>query len=113
MNFVFNNFNKNTKFYDVVKQAAAEGYTEPDPRIDLSGIDVARKILILARENGNIMEIDEVDIEPFLTQANLESDSVDDFYDSLIKDEAHFQKLYASAKAKNCQLKYVAEFSKG
>jgi len=113
LNFVFNNFSDKKNFHDTVKQAQFEGYTEPDPRIDLSGIDVARKILILARENGNIMEIDEVDIEPFLTQANLESDSVDDFYDSLIKDEAHFQKLYASAKAKNCQLKYVAEFSKG
>ncbi len=113
LNFVFNNFSDKKNFHDTVKQAQFEGYTEPDPRIDLSGIDVARKILILARENGNVMEIDDVEIEPFLTQANLESNSVDDFYDSLIKDEAHFQKLYASAKANNCQLKYVAEFSKG
>lgn len=113
LNFVFNNFSDRKNFHDTVKQAQFEGYTEPDPRIDLSGIDVARKILILARENGNEMEIEDVEIEPFLTKSNLESDTVDDFYDSLIKDEAHFQKLYASAKEKNCQLKYVAEFSKG
>jgi aspartokinase/homoserine dehydrogenase 1 len=113
LNFVFNNFSDRKNFHDTVKQAQFEGYTEPDPRIDLSGIDVARKILILARDNGIEMEIEDVEIEPFLTQANLNSESVDEFYDSLIKDEAHFQKLYASAKTNNCQLKYVAEFSKG
>lgn len=113
LNFVFNNFGDHTNFHDTVKRAQFEGYTEPDPRIDLSGIDVARKILILARENGGDMEIEDIKNESFLTKANLKSDSVDDFYDTLKDDEAHFQKLYASAKANNCQLKYVAEFKKG
>lgn len=113
LNFVFNNFSDRSNFHDTVKRAQFEGYTEPDPRIDLSGIDVARKVLILARENGAKMEIDDIKVEPFLTKANLESASVDDFYDTLKEDEAHFQKLYASAKANNCQLKYVAEFDNG
>jgi len=113
LNFIFNHFTDKTNFHDTVKRAQFEGYTEPDPRIDLSGIDVARKILILSRENGGIMEIEDIENESFLTIANLESDSVDDFYKTLKADEAHFQKLYASAKAKNCQLKYVAEFKKG
>ncbi|WGD34443.1 bifunctional aspartate kinase/homoserine dehydrogenase I [Olleya sp. YS] len=113
LNFVFNNFSDKKNFHDTVKQAQFEGYTEPDPRIDLSGIDVARKILILARENGVPMEIDDIVNESFLTKANLESDSVDDFYETLITDEAHFQKLYASAKANNYQLKYVAEYKNG
>ena len=113
LNFVFNNFSDRKNFHDTVKQAQFEGYTEPDPRIDLSGIDVARKILILARENGMKMEIEDVENETFLTKSNLDANSVDDFYDSLIKEEAHFQKLYASAKANNCQLKYVAEYKNG
>ena len=113
LNFIFNNFIAETTFHDVVKQAQDDGYTEPDPRIDLSGIDVARKILILARENGLKMEIEDVQNESFLTQDNLNANSVDDFYDSLKKDETHFQKLYASAKTNNCQLKYVAEYKNG
>ncbi|WP_250437148.1 bifunctional aspartate kinase/homoserine dehydrogenase I [Hanstruepera flava] len=113
LNFVFNNFNDETKFHDVVKQAQAEGYTEPDPRIDLSGVDVARKILILARESGTDMNLEDIKNNSFLTKANLESNSVDDFYQTLIGDEAHFQQLYASAKSKNCQLKYVAQFNDG
>lgn len=113
LNFVFNNFNDRTKFHDVVKQAQAEGYTEPDPRIDLSGVDVARKILILARESGCEMNLEDINNQSFLTEANLKSDSVDDFYATLIDDEAHFQKLYQMAQSKNCQLKYVAEFNSG
>lgn len=113
LNFVFNNFSDRTNFHDTVKRAQFEGYTEPDPRIDLSGIDVARKILILARENGGVMEIEDIDNDSFLTEANMGSNSVDDFYKTLKADEAHFQKLYTSAKAKNCQLKYVAEYKKG
>ena len=113
LNFVFNNFNDKTKFHDVVKQAQKEGYTEPDPRIDLSGIDVARKILILARESGTEMNLEDIENTSFLTKSNLESDSVNDFYETLISDESHFQKLYANAKANNCQLKYVAQFNNG
>jgi aspartokinase/homoserine dehydrogenase 1 len=113
LNFVFNNFDDTKKFHDVVKQAQAEGYTEPDPRIDLSGVDVARKILILARESGTEMNLEDIENDSFLTKANLDSTSVDDFYKTLIADENHFQNLYASAKTNDSQLKYVAEFKDG
>jgi aspartokinase/homoserine dehydrogenase 1 len=113
LNFVFNNFSNETKFFDVVKEAQAEGFTEPDPRIDLSGVDVARKILILARESGYEMNLEDISNESFLTKANLESDTVDDFFETLIHDENHFQNLFASAQKNNSQLKYVAQFNLG
>ncbi len=113
LNFVFNNFNGDHTFHDIVKQAQEEGYTEPDPKIDLSGIDVARKILILARESGIEMNLEDITVNPFLTKENLKSSTVNQFYKTLKADEAHFQKIYAAATANGCRLKYVATFKDG
>ena len=113
LNFIFNNFDNTTKFSDIVQKAQDEGYTEPDPRIDLSGVDVARKILILARESGVAINLEDIDNTSFLTQNNLSADTVSDFYASLASDETHFQDLFNDAKSKNSKLKYVAEFSDG
>lgn len=113
LNFVFNNFDKNTTFHDVVAQAQKEGYTEPDPKIDLSGVDVARKILILARESGYKLELENIQNNAFLPEESLKTTNNDDFYASLIKNENHFQNIYKKANDKDCRLKYVAEFIDG
>ena len=113
LNFVFNNFDEDSTFHDVVAQAQAEGYTEPDPKIDLSGVDVARKILILARESGYKMELEDIVNNAFLPKESLQTTTNEDFYASLVKHENHFQEIYNEANDKNCRLKYVAEFVNG
>ncbi len=109
LNFVFNNYNGKILFADVVKQAQDEGYTEPDPRLDLGGTDVMRKIIILAREAGAQIEMNDVLNNSFLPQSCFDG-SVDDFYNEMKKHEAHFKKLYEEAASKNCKLKFVASF---
>ncbi len=113
LNFVFNNFNNSNTFHDIVANAQAQGYTEPDPKIDLSGVDVARKILILARESGYELELSDIDNNSFLPEKSLNTSDNDTFYKSLTEFEAHFQKMFKEANDKNCRLKYVAEFENG
>ncbi|WP_299209247.1 bifunctional aspartate kinase/homoserine dehydrogenase I [uncultured Dokdonia sp.] len=109
LNFVFNNFESGDSFHDVVQQAKTEGYTEPDPRIDLSGVDVARKILILAREAGLELELKDIVNTPFLTKKNLESTDVPHFFETLKEDASHFEALVSEASAQGRRLKYVAQ----
>ena len=112
LNFVFNNYDGTRPFAEVVRQAQAEGYTEPDPRLDLSGSDVARKILILAREAGQVMEMSDIEINTFLPPACLEGD-VEAFYTQMAAHEAHFRSLYEAATAAGTRLKFVARYAQG
>ena len=113
LNFVFNNFNQSTSFHDVVQEAQEMGYTEPDPTIDLSGVDVMRKILILARESGYELDIEAIENDSFLPEESLKAKDNPTFYASLKTAEKQFQQRFAEADKKNCRLKYVAQFENG
>jgi len=113
LNFVLNNFNEENSFFNVVEQAGIQGYTEPDPRIDLSGVDVMRKILILARESGTQLELNDIENDSFLPKASLDAKSVPDFLETLKSEANHFNKIYEKAAKNNCRLKFVAEFDNG
>ncbi len=112
LNFVFNNYDGKKSFASVVRQAQDEGYTEPDPRLDLSGTDVMRKIMILAREAGEKLEMDQIANASFMP-ASCMTGSVDDFYAAMEKEEAHFKKLYTEAQAAGKKLKFVARYEGG
>ena len=113
LNFIFNNFSENYSFHDVVKEAGLQGFTEPDPKIDLSGVDVARKILILIRESGYPMEMEDITNNSFLPHECMETKTNEDFFKSLIKHSNHFENLLAEAKSKESRLKFVASFENG
>ena len=110
LNYVFNNYDGTVSFSKVVRQAQAEGYTEPDPRLDLAGTDVMRKIMILAREAGHKIEMSDIANEGFLPASCFEG-TVEDFYAQMEIHEPHFKKLLEAANAKNCKLKFVASFT--
>ena len=112
LNFVFNNYNGERSFAEVVKQAQDEGYTEPDPRLDLSGKDVMRKILILAREAGEELEMDDIKNRSFMPESCMQGD-VANFYKEMLVHESHFKKIYEEAASAGKKLKFVAKYENG
>ncbi len=113
LSYIFNTFNADHKFSNVVKEAKRLGYTEPDPRVDLSGLDVARKLLILARETGMQIELKDIAIEQILPAECMKAKSVDEFFKALERNNAVFEKRRASAAAKGKVLRFIAKLDKG
>jgi len=113
LNYIFNNFNKENSFYEVVKKAVELGYTEPDPKIDLCGIDVSRKILILARESGKEIEFSDVLNKSFLPDESVKTNSKEEFLESLKNNNDHFNKILDKALKNKSRLKYVASLIDG
>jgi len=112
LNFVFNNYTGEKSFAKIVRQAQDEGYTEPDPRLDLSGTDVMRKIMILARESGEKLEMEDISNESFMPESCMKG-TVENFYNEMEKHEDHFLKLVEKAKKEGKKLKFVAKFEDG
>lgn len=112
LNFVFNNYNGEKSFASVVKKAQDEGYTEPDPRLDLGGTDVMRKIMILARESGEQLEMDDITNNSFMPPSCMKG-SIPEFYATMEKEEDKFRKLYLQAESEGKKLKFVARYENG
>ncbi|MDR0377889.1 MAG: bifunctional aspartate kinase/homoserine dehydrogenase I [Spirochaetaceae bacterium] len=113
LSYIFNNFDGSKPFSELVREAKAKGYTEPDPRDDLNAMDAARKALILARECGLSLEFDGVNIEPILPAACFEAAGVEAFFVELRQADPVFEKRRADAAAKNQVLRYVAVIEEG
>ena len=104
--YLFNALHANADFSRVVREARDAGYTEPDPREDLSGMDVARKLLILARELGLRMELDDVDVES-LAPEELSDATVEEFLDGLGRYDGDMRRRLQKAEEDSCVLRYV------
>jgi aspartokinase/homoserine dehydrogenase 1 len=112
LNFVFNHYDGTRTFAEVVKDAQEKGYTEPDPRLDLGGTDVMRKIMILARESGEQLEMEQIENNSFMPPSCMTGD-VSNFYKEMLRHEVHFRNLLTAASAAGKKLKFVAKYEKG
>lgn len=112
LSFIFNSFCPGRRFSDVVREAKALGYTEPDPRDDLSGMDVMRKLLILAREAGAWLEPKDVVIES-LVPDSARGGSVDEFFERLGDFDAEYEKRAADLAMQGQKLCYIAAITDG
>ena len=112
LNYIFNALSEKDSFSDVVKKAQELGYSEPDPRIDLSGVDVVRKLVILAREAGYVVEQEEVEVSPLLPADFFEGD-LSQFWETLPMLNERFEKYRAEVEADEQRLRFVAKYEEG
>lgn len=106
LSFIFNSFDGTRAFSEIVADARSKGYTEPDPRDDLSGIDVARKLTILAREMGLKLKLEDIEVES-LVPAELREGSVDDFLKGIGDYDKSMADHFSTANARGEVLRYV------
>ena len=112
LSYLFNTFDGSTPFSALVRDARSKGFTEPDPRDDLSGMDVGRKLVILAREMGLPLELDEVQIESLVPES-LRDGAIDDFLSRLPEHDTAMAQLYAEAASRGEVLRYVGMIDSG
>lgn len=113
LNYIFSSFKPGDKFSEVVKEAKAKGYTEPDPRDDLNGMDVARKILILSREAGLTLELQDIKVKNLVPDDCRGEMSVEKFFERLATHNSYFENLAQDAFARNEKLRYMAVLKDG
>lgn len=113
LSYILNTFEGDTTFSEIVTKARELGYTEPDPRDDLNGMDIARKILILAREAGHKLELADVAVERILPDSYFDGGSVDEFLKKLPQADKDLTAKRDNAVKNGKKLRYVAEVVDG
>jgi aspartokinase/homoserine dehydrogenase 1 len=112
LNFIFNTISSEVPLSKAIRLAMEQGFSEPDPRLDLNGTDVKRKLLILARESGYPLEEPDIEMESFLP-ASLFDGSLDDFWEKVRKLDAEFEKKRLELEARGMKWRYVASVNEG
>lgn len=112
LNFIFNTISENIPLSQTIRMAKEQGYAEPDPRIDLSGVDVARKLLILVRESGYQFDMKDIKINTFIPEKYFQG-SVDDFWKNIPEIDAEFEAKRKKLAEAGKFWRFVAKFEDG
>ncbi len=113
LNYIVNTLSEEKPLSVVIQEAKDKGYSEPDPRIDLSGTDVLRKILILAREAGYPLEVGDIKITPFVPEEYMKLSSLDEFMSKVTELDESFEKQRQSLVKQGKKLRYGAKLEDG
>jgi aspartokinase/homoserine dehydrogenase 1 len=113
LSFIFNTLKEKDSFSEIVKIAQERGYTEPDPRDDLSGLDMARKLLILIREAGIQFELKDIKIEKLISDESMNAKSTDEFYEKIKNDDRRIIEMKKRAAENECIICYTAKYENG
>jgi len=113
LSFLFSSYTNGKSFSQIVREAKDKGYTEPDPREDLNGMDVARKLLILARETGLSLELKDINVENLVPEKARNAKSVEEFFKKLEEYDKEFEKKRKCSEEKGNVLRYIALLENG
>jgi aspartokinase/homoserine dehydrogenase 1 len=113
MNYIFSEFENGVPFSEVVRQAKEKGYTEPDPRDDLSGMDVGRKILILGREAEQELHFEDVSIQSMVPEDCVETKDIESFFEKLKQHDGDFAMMLQKAQGEGKKLRFMATLENG
>lgn len=113
LSYLFNTYDGTLPFSEIVRHAQKKGYTEPDPRDDLNGMDMARKFLILAREAGYSFERSDIDISSFLPDSCFEAPTVEEFYQRLAEYDEQFSQIVKDAADKSARYRFIGTLENG
>jgi aspartokinase/homoserine dehydrogenase 1 len=113
LNYIANELANHRPLSEIIREAKEKGFSEPDPRVDLSGSDVMRKLLILARESGYVMEKEDVEVEPFVPKSYLNQEPLEVFMEKVTSLDSEFELRYKQLEQDGKRLRYAALLKDG